>query len=514
MKKTLLLLILSTFFISQSNAQWVSNAALNTLVSDNASMNETVPMSAPGLNGTTYISWFMSNASGSYDAMLQLLDVNGTAVWPTPLVVSNQPQSSALYNSDFTTDHAGNAIMAFQDIRNGNLETVIYKISATGSFVWGNNGIALHDPNANFEAAPKVAVFDNDDVVVGWSASNAGDKWVAWQIISATGVTAFTDPQLIYDLSLHFSRVVPVVTGPSNFVLVYVQETGTFPGLTSIIYAQLYNISGTAQWASPIQVSSYGLGFVAMPMVVSDNIGGCYIGFNSGTPGAPAINDAFIQRIDASGAKLLGADGAELSALNGNHKFISDLFFNTNDDKVYTLLKVTNNSQNGAGVYIQALDLSGAVQFTNNALEIVPISTSAPCEPFAIDNAGNGCVITYTEGSFNNQTIKAHKVDYSGIFLFATPVTLSSGSSSKSRLTTNKMQGSNQLVVSWEDSRINQGIYAQNMNNDGTLGVITAVQNQITNNENFVSSIINNQINLIGANQAVLSIFNTTGQIV
>jgi hypothetical protein len=143
MKKNLLLLILSTFFSYQLQAQWVSNTALNTLVSDDATMNETIPMCAPGLNGTTYISWFISNSSGSYDAMLQLLDVNGNAVWPSPIIVSNQPQSSALYNSDFTTDYSGNAIMAFQDIRNGNLETVIYKISATGNFVWGNTGIAL-----------------------------------------------------------------------------------------------------------------------------------------------------------------------------------------------------------------------------------------------------------------------------------------------------------------------------------------------------------------------------------
>ena len=53
--------------------------------------------------------------------------------------------------------------MAFQDIRNGDLQTVIYKISAAGNFIWGNDGIMLHDQNATFEAAPKIAVFDNDD---------------------------------------------------------------------------------------------------------------------------------------------------------------------------------------------------------------------------------------------------------------------------------------------------------------------------------------------------------------
>jgi hypothetical protein len=514
--KKLIVIAIFNFLFNNTFAQWVTNTSINTIISDDATYSETVPISAPGLNGSTYISWFQGNANGSYDAMLQLLDINGYPLWSTPLVVSNNPQSSALYNSDFTSDNTGNAIMAFQDIRNGDLQTVIYKVDASGNFVWGSNGIALHDMNATFEAAPKIAVFNNDDVVVGWSASASSNKWIAWQIISASGISMFSSPQIIDSPTVNFSRVNPVVTSANSFNLVYVQETGSFPGLTSLIFCQQYNQNGIAQWPAAIQISSYGLGFVAIPYVVADNTGGCYIGFNSGTPGAPAINDAFIQRVNPAGVTMFGADGAELSALNGNHKFLKDMFLNPLDAKVYCVLKITDSGQNGAGVYAQAVDASGLMQFTANAMEIVPISTTSPCEAFTIDNAGNGCVITYTEGGFNSQVIKAHKLNYSGTLLFANPVILSDANSGKSRVTSNSMQGGNQLVISWEDTRINQGIYAQNMGNDGSIGVITAINDKknIDNHEIIVSTIVNNQISLFGANTADFKLISSTGQFI
>jgi hypothetical protein len=75
---------------------------------------------------------------------------------------------------------------------------------------------------------------------------------------------------------------------------------------------------------------------------------------------------------------------------------------------------------------------------------------------------------------FNNQQIKAHKINYNGSILFPAPVTLSDASSGKSRVTSNQMNNA-QLIVTWEDTRLNAGVYAQNMHPDGNLGIITAL---------------------------------------
>lgn len=473
MKKNLLLLTL--FFIHNALlAQWTNVTNQNTLVSDDAQFDETLPMAAASVNGYTFISWFQANGSGSYNAMLQLLDSNGYAHWPNPLVVSANPQSSALFVHDFNTDHDGNALFAFQDIRNGNTETVIYKIDTAGNFVWGANGIPLHDANATFEAAPKIAVFDNNDVAVAWSASASGNKWVAWQIIDASGISLFPAPQTIDSPTVNFSRPFPVITSDGNIMLVYVQETGNFPGLTSLLFVQKYLANGNPGWVVPTPVSSYGLGFVSNPLVVSDNNGGCYIGFNCGTPSAPSINTAFVQHIGPFGVPSFAADGLELCALNANHKFVKDLCYRSSDNTLYCALKVTDGGQSASGVYAQSLDANASLNFGNNALEVVPISMANPCEAFTIDDAGNGLILAYTEGGFNNQQIKAHKINYNGSILFPAPITLSDAASGKSRVTSNQMNNA-QLIVAWEDTRLNAGVYAQNMSPDGNLGIITSL---------------------------------------
>ncbi|HRG58125.1 MAG TPA: T9SS type A sorting domain-containing protein [Bacteroidia bacterium] len=515
MKKLYLALLILLTINFTTKSQWVANPSLNTIVSDDITFSETIPISAPGLNGSTYISWFQGNSSGSYNAMLQLLDINGVPVWSSPLIVSNHPQQSALYNSDFASDNAGNAIMAFQDIRNGDLQTVIYKISPTGAFLWGNDGIQLHDALANFEAAPRIAVFSNDDVVVGWSASDGSNKWVAYQKFDAAGTPLFSVPQTIDSTNVNYSRVIPIVSG-NKFILVYVQETGSFPSLTSAIFCRQYDQNGVTSWSNPVQVSSYTIGFVSIPLVVADNTGGCYIGFNSGTPGAPAVNDAFVQYINDIGTTVFGVNGVELSSMNGNHKFIKDMYYNPSDSKLYCTLKITDSGQNGAGVYAQGLNNLGVIQFTSDGLAVVPISTSSPCEPFSIEEAGNGLYITYTEGGFNNQALKAHKISYVGSLIYNNPVVLSDASSGKSRVTTCVSNAGSQLVASWEDTRINQGTYAQNMNNDGTLGVITKISEFRADNFDriFYTSLINEHFAVKANTNAYLTIFSNTGQII
>jgi hypothetical protein len=50
--KKILIIVCVLFFINNIFAQWVSNTSINTLISDDATYSETIPISAPGVNGT------------------------------------------------------------------------------------------------------------------------------------------------------------------------------------------------------------------------------------------------------------------------------------------------------------------------------------------------------------------------------------------------------------------------------------------------------------------------------
>ena len=62
MKKLYLFLLLASPFLV--NGQWTTDPLINTIVSDDPSMDEAVPLSTEGPDGKTYVSYF-KNVSGN-----------------------------------------------------------------------------------------------------------------------------------------------------------------------------------------------------------------------------------------------------------------------------------------------------------------------------------------------------------------------------------------------------------------------------------------------------------------
>ncbi len=124
MRSTVLAFLLPVCIVA--TAQWTT-PNVNTRVSGAGSVEAATPMSAPGPDGSTYITWF-EGASG-YRLMMQRLDADGVALWDAGgIVVSDEPQNSALFRFDFKSDHAGNAIVVFQDERSGALDVVLARL--------------------------------------------------------------------------------------------------------------------------------------------------------------------------------------------------------------------------------------------------------------------------------------------------------------------------------------------------------------------------------------------------
>ncbi|MBK6680467.1 MAG: hypothetical protein IPG53_10775 [Ignavibacteriales bacterium] len=118
-------------------------------------------------DGSTYISWF-DNRGGSYAVYMQRLNADGVKLWGSQgLLISNNPQSSSLVDYDITCDASNNAIVAFTDTRSGDLDVFAYKISPSGEFLWGANGVTLSS-GTGYEANPTVASTPDGNVVVAW----------------------------------------------------------------------------------------------------------------------------------------------------------------------------------------------------------------------------------------------------------------------------------------------------------------------------------------------------------
>ncbi|MEO8734394.1 MAG: hypothetical protein ABI373_08685, partial [Flavobacteriales bacterium] len=147
MKRTVPLLVLALTVGISAQAQWTTDLTTNTYMRAVSSGDVNTPQVADGPDGSTYSCWFENNSEHGYQLRMQRLDASGNRMWPdTALVVSDQPQNSAIFRYQMKSDADGNAVVAFQDERTGSLDIVAYKIGPDESFLWGANGIELPTP--------------------------------------------------------------------------------------------------------------------------------------------------------------------------------------------------------------------------------------------------------------------------------------------------------------------------------------------------------------------------------
>jgi hypothetical protein len=349
---------------------------------------------------------------------------------------------------------------------------VAYKLNQSGNFIWGGDGIVLHDSSATFELAPAIGVLSNNDVIIAWNAT-AAKKWIAYQKITADGIVPWSDAKTIKSSNKSYSRPQFAEIHDGTFLMNYIQETGSFPAVTSTIYADRFDSDGNTLWASPTKASSYSTSFFEWPAVIGDSQKGMFVAFNSGAPGSPTIIDAFVQHIDSNGYNLFGADGAEAAVFSNNHRSLSGISYLSDSDQLGVALKVLDNAQGQAGIYAQKLDASGNRLWGDTGYELLPLSSNDYHEPFGIQQANDAWMIAYTEGNVTSQEFKVVKFDLNGNLIWNRMI---------SAVVSNKYDAimgnykNDQLAVVWEDERNGSGVYAQNIGGDGHLGVIaTAV---------------------------------------
>jgi hypothetical protein len=483
MKRTLLLLVAATLTCASARAQWNPSPAQNLAIRDVAGISELTPCVSPAPNGGTWVSWFETVATTNYQLRLQLLDVNGRPrLGAAGLLVSNQPQGTALFRYDLKTDNLGNAILAFQDTRSGSNQCVAYKISPTGQQLWGANGIPLLDAAATSGLSPAIGITSGNNVVIGWNASGTasatrGTRAVPLVKLSAAGVAMWTTPVAIEAPSRRFSRPGFVaVPGSEDMVVQYVEDTGSGLGV-STVYAQRYGASGAPVWAAPVRVSDKTIGPAVSPELVPDGNGGFFVLLGSGNPVSAVLGDMYAQRILADGSLPWGTTGTEVLTGAATARIGGSLQYVAARNEVWVVVNELNANQSSSGFTMQRLaPTTGAAQLGAGGVPVQSVSANYYAAQSLCDT-GTGLIITYTENTGSqNQALWATKVDYQAMSSFPTGsgiIALSSVASQKLNFATLPF-ANGQLVNVWADRRTDDGVYAQTISDNGVLGTLLA----------------------------------------
>ncbi|MFM2156621.1 MAG: hypothetical protein RL516_1370 [Bacteroidota bacterium] len=517
MKKVYAFLLLLLPFLAE--AQFANDSTNNVVIQDAIGSEQVTPLISSRSDGGVYISWF-DQSTGSYVLRMQRLDALGNKLWGTNgVVVSNAPQSTALFRYDLKTDNEGNAIVAFQDQRTGNMQIVAQKMDSTGAPVWATNGVVLSDADAAEGLAPVIGVLSNNNVVVAWNAySSTNQKWVCHielNPVTGTSINGAGPARIkpATGTTPNYSRPSIASYANNEYYLMYVQETGNFPGLTCKLYAKRMATNYVSLWTTPIQFTTKTISAFFFPKIISDGATGFLCAFNTGNPANAALTSVYLQHVDSTGATW-SANGTALTSSLSINSYLGGYFYNATTNQTWIGLQVTNTGQSASGNSIQRVSSTGQNLCGTDGI-VVDAQTTNMTIPVGIAQDDNNAMLVYYTGGFNQVSIKATLIDSMGVkqwpFLQkAINVTASNKDDIGISLVSNQ-----QLIVTWTDTRNDNGIYAQNINNDGTLGPMAVGLNNIQNNSGI--QIIQNPSSILQLRSKntieEIQIYNTSGQL-
>lgn len=480
MKIFYLTLMLTAFLQMSLFGQWSDNPAVNNVISS-AAGEQAIPKIATCPNGDSYIGFF-SNEGGNYNVRLQRLDNQGNTLWAdNGILISDNEAMTWLTDWDMAADINNHCILTWQDIRNGNNNVYAYRISPDGTFVWGNDGIALSN-NSEFNAAPKVVTTEAGNSVFAWSSGDV----IIMQKLNAAGVKQWGDNGITLSSAntLNWPQMLPV--GTDDIILKYFNDSGPPNAPTRHVFAQRYNSSGNPVWPAPATISNAG-GISAWTQIfpfINDGSDGFYIAWHDDRDNN-MMSSVWVHHVNSSGQIQFPANGVEASTASGFNHFYPYLACPPGSSDVFVYWNEMNGLQSQKGIFGQKFNAAGDRQWGASGMSFIPLSATS-ITPLAARNTPTDMIVLYDEAvSGSAAHLKAMRIAQDGSFVWpGNHVTVSSSSSSKVHTVINEFQN-NQWIVAWEDNRLgNTDVFAQNLLLEGLLGAwdptFGSIQGQVT----------------------------------
>jgi len=471
MKTFVIVFTLLISFVGISTAQWSTDPAVNLQVCD-VNGEQALPKIASISDGGCYISWF-DNRNGSYAVYLQRLDVMGNKLWATNgLLISNNPQNSSLVDWAIASDNHNNAIVTFTDIRdNDSLHAFAYLIDTSGNFLWGANGVRLSGAG-DFQPNPVATQTSDGNYVFAWIVTSS-PQVIALQKISLAGQKMWGTNPIVYSSGTSENYTYPSIVASDNgsVIVEHSGYTGTFTAPYKI-YSQKFDTNGNPVWgAGGVSIQNTGIPFYEHPVVISDKNNGAFIGWYDDRDNNNFFS-AFAQHITSGGTVTFPTNGAEVSTLSTMHHLNPTISYKSNTNELFCFWLEENSTQSQFAVYGQKFDAAGTRQWASNGISFTSMTTNSMFGPYALPTDTSVYVI-YLQGNASglNQGINVFMVNSNGNFSWNPNIVDMSDPTQEKLHSVTTISTDHVAIIAWEDRRSgNAGIYAQNINPDGTLG--------------------------------------------
>lgn len=446
--------------------QWNNNSAINTLVCNATGNQEEVKVVSDGAGGTI-LSWMDSRPTGNSDIYVQRVDSAGFPKWTANGVAICTEISNQMVPA-IVEDGSGGAIVVWKDLRNGTSDIYAQRINNSGIVQWTPNGIPV-DTKSGDQIDPKIISDGSGGAIVTWQDSMSGNWNIYAQRIGSSGTLLWSAGGVAVCSAADDQKNPRIEAGNSGEAIIVWQDRRNANDYN--IYAQKLNSSGVSQWAANGVAVCTSPDTQNNPKIESDGTGGAILGWVDKRNGSDY--NIYAQRLNNSGVPQWAANGVAITLETGNQSAI-DISAKNINGAVFTWKDYRNNIF--ADIYAQYIDLSGAVQWMVNGLAI----STKPFDQINpnIVTESNSVIIVWQDSTSAQWDIFGQKILLNGTIQWGVNGKVLGNAVNSQTGPKHILDGKGGAIVAWQDNRDTSkyDIYIQNVNSDGSLGVVTGMK--------------------------------------
>lgn len=459
-----------------------------------------------------------------YEYRVQYFSPEGIATFEEPglLVSDYKNKSMTMINDRIYVDSDGNAIVMVCDSRNGSGEypdqsLTAYKITKTGEFLWGEDGVVLSDPvnTTPWIAQSNCVELEDHSYVFAWNNLYEESQYVSVQRLNNAGETQWNLKEMTLD-DVVTSNPNLVASGDNTCILVYTRTA------SDVMYARKLDFEGSNVWGSDTRLYRGGWGSTPTHLqfkVTSSGDGGALVGLCTDQEGV-MTEYPYLIYVDGEG-KLPFSSISD----NGDIRLTYDEFRALNIAVVpagdgsgfYTVWReLMPGSDSSMGLNVQKVDKNGELLFGDNGMALLDMGEQSLSYISLQPTDDGGAVAFYSKyADFYDQQNFAVRINGEGEYVWQDRIIpVSAGGEQASDLETWPWPGNKSWLLTWscggsseEDNESN--IYMLRFNEDGTFGTSGAGVKSVGVNDG--GSLDYNGDSLTGTAGAQVTVYNMAG---
>jgi hypothetical protein len=385
-----------------------------------------------------------------FPACLLLLSAGTTAfaAWPHDPNNGNVALCTAASDQIFptiTSDGAGGAIVTWQDVRSGNNDIYVQRISAAGAPLWTAGGVALCTATGD-QNIPTITSDGAGGAIVTWHDGRSLSTFDIYaQRISAAGATMWTANGVALCTAAG-NQFYPTITpdGAGGAIVTWQDARNGNPNID--IFAQRISAAGAALWTADGVALCSAANIQQLPTITSDGAGGAIVAWQDARTGN---DDVYAQRISAAGAALWTVNGVALSAATN----LQTNPMITSDGAGGAIVTWQDYRSGTSHIYAQRISAGGGPTWTADGVALC-LAANGELTPVITSDGAGGAIVTWRDGRpYPAYDIYAQRISAGGGPMWTADGVALCVATNIQQNPTITSDGAGGAIVTWQDFR-------------------------------------------------------------